>query len=98
MTAGNTRGFHELWIYLRIVTTFREVPLEHPGKNTDIKSIRENLRMNPNKTFSGCVVEGFSWLYTEDRFRQREICMAEWGILEEGAHKLRYCIYTHTCP
>ena len=73
---------------LHIVTTFREVPLEPP----EIKSIREKLRINPH---SGGVVEGFSWLY---RFRQREICMAEWGILEEGAHKQRYCIYTHTCP
>ena len=63
-----------------------------------IKFIREKRRINPNKTCSGSVVEGFIWLYTGDRFRQREICMTEWGILEEGAHKQRYCIYTHTCP
>ena len=36
---------------------------------------REKRRINPNKTCSGSVVEGFIWLYTGDRFRQREICM-----------------------
>ena len=65
------------------------------GKNRDK---REKLRKNPNKTCSGSIVEVFSWLYTGDGFRQRKICMAEWGILEVGAHKQRYCIYTHTCP
>ena len=78
-----------------IVTTFWEVPLEPPGENGDK---REKLRKKTNKTCSGSVVEVFSWLYTGDGFRQRKICMAEWGILEEGAHKQRYCIYTHTCP
>ena len=47
----------------------------------------------PNQTRSGSVVEVFSWLYTGDGFRQRKICMAEWGILEEGAHKQRHYTY-----
>ena len=66
-----------------------EVPLEPPGEKLEIKG---------KNSCSGSVVEVFSWLYTGDGFRQRKICMAEWGILEEGAHKQRYCIYTHACP
>ena len=65
-----------VWIYLQ---QLGKVPVE--GKNPEIKSIREKRRINPNKTCSGSVVE------TGDGFRQREICMTEWGILEEGAHK-----------
>ena len=83
-----------VWIYLQQLGKLHWNPREKPK----IKSIREKRRINPNKTCSGSVVEGFIWLYTGDRFRQREICMTEWGILEEGAHKQRYCIYTHTCP
>ena len=56
------------------------------GKNGD-------KRKTPNQTCSGSVVEVFSWLYSRDGFRQRKICMAEWGILEEGAHKQRYYTY-----
>ena len=63
------------------------------------KEIKGKTQENPrNRTCSGSAVKGFGWLYTGNGFRQREICMAEWRILEEGAHKQRYCIYTHTCP
>ena len=69
------------------MTTFWEVPLEPPGEKKEIKGKNSGKK----KTCSGSVVEVFSWLYTGDGFRQRKICMAEWGILEVGART----VYTH---